>query len=324
MITLPEAETPEAGAFETATRAVLNFVRQELDLEMALLSRRVDDDYLVLVADDVRGDLHDGDVFAWEDTFCARVVDGRAPMIAPRVDDVPAFVEARAIHGSDLQSYVGVPITGAAGDVIAILCGGSSRAKSDAFAAKLPVTQLLADLLGGMLRQERELAAAVRTAERAQVHASTDSLTGLGNRRHWDTMLTAEAERFRRYGSPYAVIMIDLDGLKHVNDLQGHAAGDELICLTAEVLTALVRPSDTIARLGGDEFVILAVECDRNGAQALSTRLDDAFAAAGLRASAGMAVAAPNGTAAETVNAADRAMYESKRANRALAGSHSS
>lgn len=175
-----------------------------------------------------------------------------------------------------------------------------------------PVVGLLADLLGAVLRQERELALARRDAGRATRDASTDPLTGVSNRGRWEVALAMEAERFRRYAHAYAIVVVDLDGLKDVNERLGHVAGDELIALIGAMLRACVRPSDTVARLGGDEFGILAVECDHEGASALTARLTDAFAAADVPVSLGAAVARPGRDGDATWSAATAAMFASK------------
>lgn len=139
-----------------------------------------------------------------------------------------------------------------------------------------------------------------------------DPLTGVRDAGHWEIVVTTEAERFRRYGSPYAIVVVGLDGLQEVNERQGHVAGNELIVLTGVMLRACVRPSDTVARPGGDEFGILAVECNRDGATAISARLNDAFAAAGVRASLGTAVARAGRDGRATWAAATAAMLDSK------------
>ena len=154
---------------------------------------------------------------------------------------------------------------------------------------------------------DRELAAA-----RATLQASNHPLAGVRSRRHWEALVTTEGERFRRYGSVYAVIVVDLDGLKEVNERQGHVAGDELIALTGVMLRACVRPSDTVARLGGDKFGILAVECNLDGATAVTARLSDAFAAAGVDASLGTAAARPGRDGIATWAAATAALFDSK------------
>ena len=146
----------------------------------------------------------------------------------------------------------------------------------------------------------------------ASPHAPNDPLTGVRDLGHWEIVVTTEAERFRRYGSHFAIVVIGLDGLQEVNERQGTVAGEELIGLTSVILRACVRPSDTVARLSDDEFGILAVECNRDGATAITARLNDAFAAAGVGASLGTAVARAGRDGLATAAAATAAMFDSK------------
>ena len=133
-----------------------------------------------------------------------------------------------------------------------------------------------------------------RQHELLQEEASKDELTGLYNRRAWEKLLRAEEERCKRYGHPAAVLFIDLNDLKKVNDSLGHEQGDTLIKNAAQVLRDNVRMNDIVARLGGDEFVILSVENDETGAESLVERLINAFAAANIGAAIGMAMRHPS------------------------------
>jgi diguanylate cyclase (GGDEF)-like protein len=107
--------------------------------------------------------------------------------------------------------------------------------------------------------------------------ASHDSLTGLKNRRRFDEELQAELARSRRYGVAGAVLMLDLDHFKQVNDSLGHAAGDRVIAEVAEVLRDRARETDVLARLGGDEFAVILPRCDLEAAQAVADALRDAI-----------------------------------------------
>lgn len=91
--------------------------------------------------------------------------------------------------------------------------------------------------------------------------AALDQLTGLYNRRSGEQRLAQEISRAQRHGRPLTVLLIDLDGLKHINDSYGHAAGDLLIKTFAERLQRAIRGSDVAIRLGGDEFMALLPEC---------------------------------------------------------------
>ena len=141
-------------------------------------------------------------------------------------------------------------------------------------------------------------------------------MTRLFNRRGWDRLLKAEMECCKRYGHPAGVVSIDLDFLKEVNDLQGHAAGDRLLTRAADAIRATIRTPDVAARLGGDEFSIIAVECDAKGIEELASRLQHQFAVNEVEASLGHAVCDATRSLAEASVAADQAMYAAKLATR--------
>jgi diguanylate cyclase (GGDEF)-like protein/PAS domain S-box-containing protein len=149
----------------------------------------------------------------------------------------------------------------------------------------------------------------------AQEQARSDHLTGLANRRVWDAQLPREIARSRRNGSPLSVAMIDLDGLKALNDSKGHHAGSSAIKHAASMWAALLRASDVLARFGGDEFAVIMPDCAIADARAAAERLRLALDA-GPTASIGVAEwdGAESGEA--LVARADAALYEAKRAGR--------
>jgi diguanylate cyclase (GGDEF)-like protein len=149
--------------------------------------------------------------------------------------------------------------------------------------------------------------------------AVTDELTGLRNRR--GLLLAGEpmVELSRRTGREVTVCYLDVDGLKQVNDQQGHAAGDRLIGTTGEILEQVFRSADVVARLGGDEFAVLLSGIGDADIASLTTRLRDQLAAAGISASIGYARPdAEHGEESleQLIDRADVAMYEVKRERR--------
>jgi diguanylate cyclase (GGDEF)-like protein len=145
--------------------------------------------------------------------------------------------------------------------------------------------------------------------------ALTDALTGLANRAHFGERLEAVAVGSRRP----AVVYVDLDGFKGVNDTYGHAVGDRLLVAAADRLRASATPSMLVARLGGDEFVVL-VEDGHDAAVNYAQRVIDAFrmpfqtegAVVSFQASVGVATVPLEGSAEEAVRRADAAMYVAK------------
>ena len=147
--------------------------------------------------------------------------------------------------------------------------------------------------------------------------ATTDALTGLANyRRHMET-LSAEIRRFHRTGRPFAIIMLDLDGLKRINDQYGHLVGSRALCRLAEVLRTSCRFIDTPARYGGDEFVVVLPEADldvaRGVVERITTRLEADDDSPPLSVSAGIAVCPDDGQRSEILlQKADTELYRAK------------
>ncbi len=147
--------------------------------------------------------------------------------------------------------------------------------------------------------------------------ADTDSLTGLPNRRCFHTVFTADFEACRATGEPLALMLIDFDHFKRINDTQGHPAGDDKLREVAGALQGVTRRDDLVARYGGDEFIVVAPRTTREEALQLAHRLRFAAGAASATVSIGVAVF-PEAAATDTalIEAADAALYQAKEAGR--------
>ncbi len=185
-----------------------------------------------------------------------------------------------------------------------------------------------------VLTQVQDISARLDFENRLQHIADHDPLTGLLNRRGFESALEAQLARVRRYGPRGALLMLDLDGVKFVNDSLGHAVGDELITTCSAALRDRLRETDIIARLGGDEFAVILPEETPAEARAVAQAVVDAVRelAAGLSGglpgvvtvSIGVALFDdPTKTPDETLVDADLAMYDAKDAGKdrfAMAG----
>jgi len=179
----------------------------------------------------------------------------------------------------------------------------------------------LADATGAI--QAAAVEEIVRSRSRElESQANTDALTGLGNLRNLQSELAQMLETQKRYGHPFGVLLMDIDGLKRVNDSLGHQAGDRLLMQVAMALQRSIRSVDVAARLGGDEFCVLAPEQESAGAVQLGERLANAVveevsvgADPPVGLSIGVVSCPEHGDDAETlIDAADRAMYKAKSA----------
>jgi len=152
-----------------------------------------------------------------------------------------------------------------------------------------------------------------------------DPLLEILNRRGFERELARSISFVKRYGTPAALVYIDLDGFKAVNDEHGHAAGDALLKAVVRQLTSHVRGSDTVARLGGDEFAVLMWNVDVIHASAKARELEGVIAAASagdattrysVGASAGIAALSGDVTPDTIIDAADKGMYARKKERR--------
>jgi diguanylate cyclase (GGDEF)-like protein len=131
----------------------------------------------------------------------------------------------------------------------------------------------IAPLFGLAISKARTYQQLEEDEVKLQKLASTDSLTGLYNRRYFLSVLENEFSRSKRYHSPLSAVLLDIDHFKLVNDTYGHPVGDKVLMDLSNIITGELRKSDIAARLGGDEFIILLPETDQNNALIFSNRL---------------------------------------------------
>jgi len=159
-----------------------------------------------------------------------------------------------------------------------------------------------------------------RLVRRLQHLSQRDALTGLLNRRALQPLLAREASRLRRYGESYALVMVDIDHFKAVNDSHGHAVGDAVLVSVGELLRNAAREVDQVARVGGEEFCLLLPHTDLDGAMQVARRTREAVRAGPwpeldhtLTISVGVAmVCDPDEAPAAALARADAALYRAK------------
>ena len=183
----------------------------------------------------------------------------------------------------------------------------------------------LAVLLGEIERLQAALKAEQARVRELEASADTDPLTQVFNRRGFDRELKRSLAYVKRYWTRAALIYLDLDGFKPVNDQHGHAAGDAILVEIAALLARNVRASDTVARLGGDEFGLILWNLSEADAAAKAWALEAAIGEASVAweggalsvgASIGFAMLGPSDELAEVLAKADHAMYARKAARK--------
>ncbi|MPZ15845.1 MAG: diguanylate cyclase [Chloroflexi bacterium] len=186
----------------------------------------------------------------------------------------------------------------------------------------------LVGFLAAFLADEAEKArrAVAEAKEKVEIFSKIDWLTGLYNMRHFDAVAVQEFARAERYGRPLALLMVDSDHLKRINDTYGHQAGDQLIADLSRLIMQQARMSDTVIRYGGDEFLVVLPETDAAGARFLAERIRSAvetyrFSVNGREVAntVSIGIASYPTDAADTMSLlarADAALYQSKLAGR--------
>lgn len=204
--------------------------------------------------------------------------------------------------------------------LVAVIVPDPAQAQSIAFVTELGVHLapfLLVAFITAMLAHDIELA-----KSRIRTLSETDELTGLSNMRAFSRMHRREHDRAVRNRRGYAVLVIDVDNLKQINDSMGHETGNRAIVLVANVIARLIRSTDAAARFGGDEFVVLLSESDATQARIVSRRIRSSIARASIEAAGRVAKTSVSiGVAAfpddaedprELIVKADHEMYRSK------------
>jgi diguanylate cyclase (GGDEF)-like protein len=180
-------------------------------------------------------------------------------------------------------------------------------------------------LLAEIERLKADLLQAEWRIAELETHADIDPLLDILNRRGFERELKRSLAYVERYGTAAALVYIDLDGFKAVNDRHGHGAGDALLKRVAGELTGHVRSSDVVARLGGDEFAVLMWNVSEPEATVKARELEALIVAAGIvhgetrlsvGASAGNVPLRMDMTPSQIIDAADRAMYARKKGKR--------
>jgi diguanylate cyclase (GGDEF)-like protein len=253
-------------------------------------------------------------------SFRVQDVAAAALAVLPADVEVQVRVDRQVAFGpaGELEDAAGVPIHIADRTWLLVVNdpGGPGLGLPLALAVLgIVLAGLLASLIVSWNRSER-----MQELER---QASPDSLTGLDNRRRFEADLAAAMARSQRYGATGALLMLDLDGFKRVNDAHGHPAGDRVIKEVAAVLQRRTRASDSLARLGGDEFAVILPRCSAQeatlAAEALERELREHNRdgdSGPITASIGIAMFGedPRMSLATLISEADTAMYAAKDA----------
>jgi diguanylate cyclase (GGDEF)-like protein len=219
--------------------------------------------------------------------------------------------------GSDRAVFLGSPVLRSATNVEQLGLSIADFAPHDATVDLIVLQQFTEMQLTDLKEQAVELTEAHEAKDRLSESAATDPLTGLANRRAFWSRCSTELESNRRV----ALLFIDVDRFKSVNDVYGHRVGDTVLCTLADRLVATLRPTDLVARLGGDEFAVLLIDVDHRAITAIVERIQSTIPrpvevdghACWTSISIGVVTRTADETVDDLIQDADAAMYEGRQ-----------
>ncbi len=244
--------------------------------------------------------------------FCAHAIaTPDAPFVVSDATRDARFRDNPLVIGEpEIRFYVGAPLVTDDGHALGTLCA------IDRVPRELTPRQM--NCLVALSRQVMAQLELHRVVRQLATETTTDSLTGVDNRRGFDLKIRDEMARSNRYGNALALLLVDIDHFKRFNDTHGHPAGDRALRRVAAILETSVRATDTVARLGGEEFAIILPNTTPEGAFTLAERCRLAIAqadwpGAGVTVSVGISNVEPSTETVEQIlERTDQALYEAK------------
>ncbi|MGI4758305.1 MAG: sensor domain-containing diguanylate cyclase [Janthinobacterium lividum] len=294
-------DTPREAPFERLT----NLVRTVLDVPISTLTLIDQDRQFYKSCAGM-----DGSDTPREHSFCTHTIQAREPLFIPDTLLDERFSQYPSVTGEPyIRCYLGVPLKNPEGYNLGSLCALDVRPR-DFDAGKIEVLKSFAAL-------------AVDELELRRI-AQTDSLTGAATRRSFLLAMEKAIARLLRHGQPTALLTIDIDHFKRINDTYGHPAGDQVLVSVSQQLQGLLRREDLLGRLGGEEFGILLSDTDTEQASSMAERLRSSLDAdrtppESLRVTASFGLAtltSPYTTPEMWLSEADQALYAAKRSGR--------
>lgn len=299
-------------SFAEAGTHLLNFLSQHFSFRLWMITRTEGNNWIVLQSKDMNHQIQSGQVFNWADSFCYHMIESGAPKISPSSSTIPFYKNAPINHLIKINAYIGQPILKEDGSLFGTLCAVDPNPQSEDILKEAKLIELLGSLLSNILQAELREQEQIRQTERFKVAAFNDSLTGVLNRRAWDELIDFEEKRCQKYGNSIAVLVIDLNNLKTINDQLGHFAGDEFIKKAALTLKSCIRNTDIIARLGGDEFGILFLDTNLDSSKPLVQKIKRKLKRENISAAIGCAIRDPSQGIIKAIESADLKMYAHK------------
>ena len=296
---------------ESVIRDQLEELSRRVPLQVWMVTTVSDGEWKIVYAHNRGYSIVEGQVFDWQGTFCCRMMANEGPQFASNAQDCEAYRNSPIGKTLPITIYVGVPIYGDGNQFFGTLCGLDPQPAVAGIRSSEARVRRTADIIGKLLSMEHKLAKIESATHSVEGIAWRDEMTGLLNRRGWNRIV--EKADAVTQGRVHAVVMLDLDKLKRVNDEKGHAAGDKLIVDGANVLAQSMRGDDVVARMGGDEFGLLLQDVYPRQLDDIVERIGNELATAKIAATIGYASSPPYASIALATEAADQMLIGEKK-----------
>ncbi len=302
-------------------RHILEFLRSELAMDgFVLYHKEMDTGFVEFISGNFPG-VKEGMDNESLSTISNAVAGGH---FAPIVSDVTqtAYQELQVFQNFNPTSIVALPITSSNALTSTLLCGISTSKPDNDLINRQALLEFCAHQVANAISDLSSNLNTINEIESLTEQAFRDSMTGLLNRNGWEAAVEATMRNGFGDNRSVSVFVVDVDGLKQLNDTQGHAAGDEAIRKVAIVLQQFFAPQGIapfaddepfVARTGGDEFIGLQFGCDDEEAQMLIASINKALSTTGIAVSIGAACCRSIRKLPKAILNADEVMYEQKK-----------
>lgn len=238
--------------------------------------------------------------------FCRKIIEESTGLYVKDASDDPVWATNPEVRDDGFCSYLGLPLYWPSGDPFGTICVMDFNATD----YRHDYVELMEELKG-LIESDLEILSQYQLISNM---AMTDELTGLYNRRGFNSVSRQYVALAKRSGITLGLLYLDLDGLKEINDVQGHSSGDQALIELADSIGYAVRENDITARLAGDEFVVLAAAENQEQLEMISQRICEDMSSKGLSVSiGGVMLDKRNRPLEHWLELADRKMYEQKR-----------
>ncbi|WP_269585486.1 diguanylate cyclase [Roseibium sp. Sym1] len=251
---------------------ILRLGTEHFDLPFGIISHVIDDHYTITHAHSPGEEFVPGTSFPLENTYCRLTLDADGPLATAKAGE-SEFARHPCYEIFALETYIGAPLL-VDGVVHGTINFTSPDTRKRPFSpADIQIVRQFADWVGHEIARQRDHQALMDAKINLERVASIDDLTQILNRRAFLERANTEIQRFRRTKQPFTAVMMDIDKFKQINDLHGHAAGDEILKLFANVVGGALRAVDVFGRVGGEEFCMILHNTSMEDAMLVCERL---------------------------------------------------